>query len=122
MYKKTKFPTKFHNFPPNTIISWEGAPIFHIFYHHGPHPPPPTPPTNKYLHVPQSPECFGEQQLNLNCFPIFLTFSESGTDLEGLIDDKDVAAKAVAFVVNSSRRGVVPLCAHIAKILKAKRR
>ncbi|XP_072033822.1 uncharacterized protein [Amphiura filiformis] len=47
---------------------------------------------------------------------------ESGTDLEGLVDDKDIAAKAVAFVVNSSRKGVVPLCAQIAKILRAKRR
>ncbi|XP_041470532.1 restin homolog [Lytechinus variegatus] len=40
--------------------------------------------------------------------------------LTDLVHDKDVAAKAVAFVVNSSRRGIVPLCADVAAILRNK--
>lgn len=40
--------------------------------------------------------------------------------LSDLVHDKDVAAKAVAFVVNSSRRGIVPLCADVAAVLRNK--
>ncbi|KAH9489595.1 hypothetical protein Btru_036453 [Bulinus truncatus] len=46
---------------------------------------------------------------------------DSSTELNGLVEDKEVAARAVAFVVNSSRKGIVPLCADIANLLRAKR-
>ncbi|XP_074654962.1 uncharacterized protein LOC141908707 [Tubulanus polymorphus] len=42
---------------------------------------------------------------------------ESTTDLSELIEDKEIASKAVAFVVNSTRKGIVPLCADIANLL-----
>jgi hypothetical protein len=38
------------------------------------------------------------------------------------VEDKEIAARAVAFVVNSTRKGIVPLCADIANLLRAKRR
>ena len=38
------------------------------------------------------------------------------------MEDKEIAARAVAFVVNSTRKGIVPLCADIANLLRAKRR
>lgn len=34
--------------------------------------------------------------------------------------DKPAATQAVAFVIRASRRGVVPLCAEVATILKDK--
>ncbi|EDO48890.1 predicted protein [Nematostella vectensis] len=37
-------------------------------------------------------------------------------------DDRELAAKAVAIVVNSTRKGVVSLCAEVASLLKAKKR
>lgn len=46
----------------------------------------------------------------------------SDTDLTSAIGDKEVAAKAVAFVVNSTRKGIVPLCADVANLLRNKRR
>ncbi|KAK0041870.1 bromodomain-containing protein [Biomphalaria pfeifferi] len=46
---------------------------------------------------------------------------ESSTELNGLVEDKEIAARAVAFVVNSTRKGIVPLCADIANLLRAKR-
>ncbi|CAL1526600.1 unnamed protein product, partial [Lymnaea stagnalis] len=46
---------------------------------------------------------------------------DSTTELNGLVEDKEVAARAVAFVVNSTRKGIVPLCADIANLLRAKR-
>ncbi|XP_059174741.1 uncharacterized protein LOC131954912 [Physella acuta] len=45
----------------------------------------------------------------------------SSPELNGLVEDKEVAARAVAFVVNSTRKGIVPLCADIANLLRAKR-
>ena len=42
-------------------------------------------------------------------------------DHHGLGDDKDVAARAVAFVVNSTRKGIVPLCADVASLLQNKK-
>lgn len=41
--------------------------------------------------------------------------------LHDLVEDKDVAAKAVALVVNSTRKGIVPLCADVARLLKHKK-
>ncbi|BFZ21979.1 hypothetical protein BsWGS_25018 [Bradybaena similaris] len=46
---------------------------------------------------------------------------DSCTELNDLVEDKEVAARAVAFVVNSTRKGIVPLCADIANLLRAKR-
>ncbi|XP_070570672.1 uncharacterized protein [Ptychodera flava] len=48
--------------------------------------------------------------------------SISSNDIEGLVEDKDVAAKAVAFVINSTRKGVVPLCADVANLLRTKKK
>ncbi|GFR63002.1 CAP-Gly domain-containing linker protein 2 [Elysia marginata] len=45
----------------------------------------------------------------------------SQPELNALVEDKEVAARAVAFVVNSTRKGIVPLCADIANLLRAKR-
>ena len=52
--------------------------------------------------------------------PSFFHSSGSLAGLTDLVHDKDVAAKAVAFVVNSSRRGIVTLCADVAAILRSK--
>lgn len=46
---------------------------------------------------------------------------DSNSELSGLVEDKEIAARAVAFVVNSTRKGIVPLCADIANLLRAKR-
>lgn len=51
-----------------------------------------------------------------------LTIDSETADLASAIGDKEVAAKAVAFVVNSTRKGIVPLCADVANIIRAKRR
>lgn len=48
--------------------------------------------------------------------------ADSNSELSGLVEDKEIAARAVAFVVNSTRKGIVPLCADIANLLRAKRR
>ncbi|XP_067928874.1 CAP-Gly domain-containing linker protein 4-like [Watersipora subatra] len=45
----------------------------------------------------------------------------SATDLASAIGDKEVVAKAVAFVVNSTRKGIVPLCADVANLLSNRR-
>ncbi|XP_060076178.1 uncharacterized protein LOC132555835 [Ylistrum balloti] len=42
-------------------------------------------------------------------------------ELNSLVEDKEIAAKAVAFVVNSTRKGIVPLCADVANLLRTKR-
>ncbi|XP_064598330.1 uncharacterized protein LOC135464736 isoform X2 [Liolophura sinensis] len=44
----------------------------------------------------------------------------SSLGLQGLVDDKEIAARAVAFVVNSTRKGIVPLCSDIANLLRSK--
>jgi len=49
-------------------------------------------------------------------------FLGSESDFASAIGDKEVAAKAVAFVVNSTRKGIVPLCADVANLLRAKRK
>ncbi|XP_029640033.1 ras guanine nucleotide exchange factor Y [Octopus sinensis] len=46
---------------------------------------------------------------------------ESNNELNGLVEDKEIAARAVALVVNSSRKGIVPLCADVANLLRAKK-
>ncbi|XP_071942747.1 uncharacterized protein [Antedon mediterranea] len=43
-------------------------------------------------------------------------------EIEGLVEDKDVASKAVTFVVNGTRKGVVRLCADVAGLMRAKKR
>ncbi|KAL5005922.1 hypothetical protein ScPMuIL_017080 [Solemya velum] len=45
----------------------------------------------------------------------------SNLELNTLVEDKEIAARAVAFVVNSTRKGIVPLCADIAGLMRAKR-
>ncbi|ELU13319.1 hypothetical protein CAPTEDRAFT_229281 [Capitella teleta] len=47
---------------------------------------------------------------------------ENSSQLQSLVVDKELAARAVAFVVSSSRKGIVPLCADVANLLKAKSR
>lgn len=51
-----------------------------------------------------------------------LLFSGSAGDLTSAIGDKAVAAKAVAFVVSSTRKGIVAHCADVANLLRAKQR
>lgn len=43
-------------------------------------------------------------------------------ELQDIVEDKEIAACAVAFVVNSTRKGIVPLCADVASLMRAKRR
>ena len=43
-------------------------------------------------------------------------------ELKDLVEDKEIAACAVAFVVNSTRKGIVPLCADVASLMRSKRR
>ncbi|XP_014668401.1 PREDICTED: uncharacterized protein LOC106809726, partial [Priapulus caudatus] len=42
------------------------------------------------------------------------------SELDDLMEDKEIASKAVAFVVKSTRRGIVPLCADVANLLREK--
>lgn len=48
------------------------------------------------------------------------SFTDSNNELCGLMEDKEVAARAVAFVVNSTRKGIVPLCADVAHLMRSK--
>ncbi|XP_064646296.1 uncharacterized protein LOC135499471 isoform X2 [Lineus longissimus] len=50
-----------------------------------------------------------------------LNLGSSSSGLNGLVEDKEIAAKAVAFVVNSTRKGIVPLCADVATIFRIRR-
>ncbi|XP_062900564.1 uncharacterized protein LOC134344531 [Mobula hypostoma] len=43
-----------------------------------------------------------------------------GSEIDGGDEDKEIASKAVAFVIRSSRKGVVTLCADVANLLKIK--
>ncbi|XP_013411140.1 uncharacterized protein LOC106174235 isoform X2 [Lingula anatina] len=45
----------------------------------------------------------------------------SASELNGLVEDKEIAAQAVAFVVSSTRKGIVPLCSDVAKLLRQKK-
>ena len=49
-------------------------------------------------------------------------FTENSNELHGLVEDKEIAARAVAFVVNNTRKGIVPLCADVATLLRGRRR
>lgn len=51
-----------------------------------------------------------------------LSMVGSSGDLASAIGDKAVAAKAVAFVVSSTRKGIVAHCADVANLLRAKQR
>ena len=54
-----------------------------------------------------------------------LIFNEiffSGSGLNSLVEDKEIASRAVAFVINSTRKGIVSLCTDVANLLRAKRR
>ncbi|XP_059496010.1 uncharacterized protein LOC125461304 isoform X3 [Stegostoma tigrinum] len=44
----------------------------------------------------------------------------SGSEIDAGDEDKEIASKAVALVIRSSRKGVVPLCADVANLLKIK--
>ena len=48
--------------------------------------------------------------------------ADHSRELHNLVEDKEIAARAVAFVVNSTRKGIVPLCADVANLLRLKRR
>ncbi|KAJ8019510.1 CAP-Gly domain-containing linker protein 2 [Holothuria leucospilota] len=41
---------------------------------------------------------------------------------ESIVEDKETASSAVAFVVHSSRKGIIHLCADVANLIKAKKR
>ena len=43
-------------------------------------------------------------------------------EFQGLMEDKDIASRAVAFVVSSTRKGFVALCADVASLIGSKRR
>ncbi|XP_078701276.1 uncharacterized protein LOC144927608 [Branchiostoma floridae x Branchiostoma belcheri] len=46
---------------------------------------------------------------------------DSCSDIKNLDEDKEIASSAVALVVRSTRRGIVPLCADIANLLRARK-
>ncbi|KAK3595389.1 hypothetical protein CHS0354_008819 [Potamilus streckersoni] len=46
---------------------------------------------------------------------------DGNSELSNLVEDKEIAARAVAFVVNSTRKGIVPLCADVANLFRVKR-
>ena len=57
------------------------------------------------------------------CLSIVILFAGPRSDeLKDLVEDKEIAACAVAFVVNSTRKGIVPLCADVATLMRSKRR
>ncbi|XP_048776321.1 uncharacterized protein LOC125680665 [Ostrea edulis] len=58
----------------------------------------------------------------LTALPHLHLGAEGSVELSNLVEDKEIAARAVAFVVNSTRKGIVPLCADVANLLRAKRR
>lgn len=58
----------------------------------------------------------------LTALPDLHLGAEGSVELSNLVEDKEIAARAVAFVVNGSRKGIVPLCADVANLLRAKRR
>ncbi|WAR22481.1 hypothetical protein MAR_016455 [Mya arenaria] len=45
---------------------------------------------------------------------------KNNAELCALLEDKEIAARAVAFVVNSTRKGIVPLCADVANLMRSK--
>ena len=53
---------------------------------------------------------------------VTLVLADHSRELHNLVEDKEIAARAVAFVVNSTRKGIVPLCADVANLLRLKRR
>ena len=61
---------------------------------------------------------------NILCIKnVFIFYSsESSAGLCGLMEDKEVAARAVAFVVNSTRKGIIPLCADVANLMRSRQR
>ena len=52
----------------------------------------------------------------------YLFAGPQSDELKDLVEDKEIAACAVAFVVNSMRKGIVPLCADVASLMRSKRR
>ncbi|XP_062613971.1 uncharacterized protein LOC134275715 isoform X2 [Saccostrea cucullata] len=61
-------------------------------------------------------------EYELTALPDLHLGAEGSVELGNLVEDKEIAARAVAFVVNSTRKGIVPLCADVANLLRAKRR
>ena len=55
-------------------------------------------------------------------FPCYFAENCHTNELHKLVEDKEIAARAVAFVINSTRKGIVPLCADVANLFRAKRR
>jgi len=58
---------------------------------------------------------------SLNVAIVFILGAQSD-ELKDLVEDKEIAACAVEFVVNSTRKGIVPLCADVASLMRSKRR
>jgi len=50
-----------------------------------------------------------------------LNLDSVGPGLHELVEDKEIAAKAVAFVVSSTRKGIVPLCSNVASLFRTKK-
>ncbi|XP_043922885.1 uncharacterized protein LOC122798199 isoform X2 [Protopterus annectens] len=46
----------------------------------------------------------------------------TGSEIDAGNEDKKMASRAVAFVIKSTRKGIVPLCADVAQLLKVKQR
>ncbi|XP_039609574.1 uncharacterized protein LOC120529652 isoform X2 [Polypterus senegalus] len=46
----------------------------------------------------------------------------SGSEIDSIDEDKEMACKAVAYVIRNTRKGIVPLCSSIAQLLKTNRR
>eukprot|EP00058_Branchiostoma_floridae_P025441 XP_002610931.1 hypothetical protein BRAFLDRAFT_91528 [Branchiostoma floridae] len=61
----------------------------------------------------------------MEAVPVLLTCIggrfDSCSDIKNLDEDKEIASSAVALVVRSTRRGIVPLCADIANLLRARK-
>jgi len=56
------------------------------------------------------------------CTPVCWFVGPQSDELKDLVEDKEIAACAVAFVVNGTRKGIVPLCADVASLMRSKRR
>ncbi|XP_069052820.1 uncharacterized protein [Lepisosteus oculatus] len=48
----------------------------------------------------------------------YCVFSGGGSEADGLEENKEIASKAVQFVIRAVRKGAVPLCSSIAELLR----
>ncbi|XP_066544839.1 uncharacterized protein LOC136712274 [Amia ocellicauda] len=52
----------------------------------------------------------------------FSSLRGSISEVDSTEEDKRIASKAVAYVIQSTRRGIIPLCSNVAQLMKSKRR